>query len=79
MKSDPVPGLLGRAAEVLAAEFARLPGFAAATEATDEAIALVLDDVAHRWATTILTFTLCTPGRCSSRLIRWLGQPMHSR
>jgi len=48
MKSDPVPGLLGRAAEVLAAEFARLPGFAAATEATDEAIALVLDDVAHR-------------------------------
>ena len=77
MKSDPVPGLLGRAAEVLAAEFARLPGFAAATEATDEAIALVLDDVAHRLGDNY--FTLCTPGRCSSRLIRWLGQPMHSR
>ncbi len=46
MPSDPVPGLLSRAAELLEREFAALPAWEPA--ASDERMAGVLADVAHR-------------------------------
>jgi len=48
MNPDPVPSLLGRATEVLDAEFARLPDYERVADSGEEAIAGVLDDVAHR-------------------------------
>src|ERR1700729_3031050 len=48
MNPDPVPRLLGCAAEVLDAEFARLPAYEPAAGCTEEALATVLEDVAHR-------------------------------
>jgi glutamate/tyrosine decarboxylase-like PLP-dependent enzyme len=48
MNPDPVPSLLGRATEVLEAEFASLPGYVPATAYAEEATATVLEDVARR-------------------------------
>jgi glutamate/tyrosine decarboxylase-like PLP-dependent enzyme len=48
MNHDPVPRLLGRATEVLDAEFSRLPDSAQPADCSDEALSRVLDDVAHR-------------------------------
>ncbi len=48
MNRDPVPSLLGRATEALDAEFAHLPGFDQTAEQNEEAMARVLEDVAHR-------------------------------
>jgi glutamate/tyrosine decarboxylase-like PLP-dependent enzyme len=50
MPSDPVPGLLARATQTLEAEFGSLPPFepAATAASTPEAMARILDTVAHR-------------------------------
>ncbi len=48
MPHDPVPGLLARATALLEAEFATLPAFESQTD--DEALARVLETVAHRLA-----------------------------
>jgi glutamate/tyrosine decarboxylase-like PLP-dependent enzyme len=48
MNPDPVPSLLGHATEVLEAEFARLPDYDQAAGTPEEAMAGVLEDVAHR-------------------------------
>jgi glutamate/tyrosine decarboxylase-like PLP-dependent enzyme len=48
MKPDPVPSLLGRSTEVLDAEFARLPEYDQMAGCSEEALAGVLEDVAHR-------------------------------
>jgi hypothetical protein len=49
MPNDPVPGLLSSATELLEAEFAALPAFEShALNASREAIAGVLAEVAHR-------------------------------
>jgi tyrosine decarboxylase/aspartate 1-decarboxylase len=48
MKPDPVPRLLGRATQVLESEFARLPDYEQTAEYAEEAMAGVLEDVAHR-------------------------------
>jgi glutamate/tyrosine decarboxylase-like PLP-dependent enzyme len=48
MKPDPVPSLLGRATEVLDAEFARLPAYDPTGGYTEDVMAGVLEDVAHR-------------------------------
>jgi glutamate/tyrosine decarboxylase-like PLP-dependent enzyme len=48
MNPDPVPSLLGRATEVLEAEFASLPGYERAAGCSEDAMAGILEDVAHR-------------------------------
>jgi glutamate/tyrosine decarboxylase-like PLP-dependent enzyme len=48
MNPDPVPSLLGRATEVLDAEFARLPPYDSTGGFAEEAMAEVLEGVAHR-------------------------------
>jgi glutamate/tyrosine decarboxylase-like PLP-dependent enzyme len=48
MPKDPVPGLLASATEVLEAEFSALPEFAAEPGTSAEAMAEVLEAVAHR-------------------------------
>jgi tyrosine decarboxylase/aspartate 1-decarboxylase len=48
MNPDPVPSLLGRATEVLEAEFARLPAYDPVGGFAEETMAGVLEDVAHR-------------------------------
>ena len=48
MKPDPVPSLLGRATELLDAEFARLPACEPTGGCPEKAMAGVLADVAHR-------------------------------
>jgi tyrosine decarboxylase/aspartate 1-decarboxylase len=48
MNPDPVPSLLSRATKVFEAEFARLPCYDQTAGCPEEAMAGVLDDVAHR-------------------------------
>jgi len=48
MPYDPVPGLLARATQTLEEEFGSLPPFAPEATASEEAMAQVLDTVAHR-------------------------------
>ena len=48
MPHDPVPELLRTATDALAAEFAHLPDYAHADQSAPEAIAKVLETVAHR-------------------------------
>ncbi|MGA2216521.1 MAG: aminotransferase class V-fold PLP-dependent enzyme [Terracidiphilus sp.] len=48
MLQDPVPGLLARAAEVLEAEFCRLPAVETAGVAADSDLSRVLEETAHR-------------------------------